>query len=59
MASDLEHLLQANSEEEQYFLSLPKYVQEAAASHAEEIDTNNALHLFAEIFAQGDSYQGA
>jgi|GEM_PF-1707999 hypothetical protein len=59
MLNNLDHLIQINTQLEQYFISLPKYVQEAANKHAEEIDSENALHLFAETFMRDDSYRGA
>ena len=59
MTNDLNNLLQADSEAEQYFISLPKYAQEAVRKHADRISTADALHLFVETFMQDDSYRGA
>ena len=59
MSNSLEPLFQIDREAEQYFLSLPKYVQEEANKHAEEISSANSLHLFAETFMRDDSYRGA
>jgi len=59
MLNGLDHLLQVNSEDRQYFFSLPKYAQQAAAEHAAEIDSSNALHLFVETFMEDDSYRGS
>ena len=59
MLNNLDNLFQNNAQLEHYFISLPKYVQEAANKHAEEIDSENALHLFAETFMKDDSHRGA
>nr|WP_319488243.1 YdeI/OmpD-associated family protein [uncultured Caproiciproducens sp.] len=59
MPEDLNALLQADSQAQHYFESLPKYAQEAVRQHTAEISTADGLHLFAETFMQDDSYQGA
>ena len=59
MSNSLESLFQIDRDAEQYYISLPKYVQEEANKHAEEINSTNSLHLFAETFMRDDSYRGA
>jgi len=59
MSNDLNYFLQADPEAQKYYLSQPKYVQEAINKHVTEINNADALHLFVETFLQDDSYRGA
>ena len=59
MSNDLNTLLQMDAQAHQYFISLPKYAQEAVRLHTNEISNADALKLFAETFMQDDSYRGS
>ncbi len=59
MINDLNNLLETDAEAQQYFISLPKYAQEAVHKHGDKISTADGLHLFVETFMQDDSFRGA
>ncbi len=59
MTEKLSRLLNADNDAKRYFVTLPQYVREAIANHADKIDDVKSMRIYAESFMRDDSFRGA